>query len=749
MTYSCKRILNFIALLLASLLRLEAADDNMLFTSIFNPGGDRHVRGIMQLPDGRMVFSTFNGIEIYDGNSFTHIPHPEASRSFPLPYYLGHNHLYLTGNRYLWIKDRQNMKCLDLDTETYVADKEGLLKRHGAESGRAGDIFGDALGRLWLITDNAIVNHDSGIRIPYDRKDGSIIDLMADDKYLTLFFNNGITEVYSIPEGRRLSVVPLPDNLRQYKDSPTMMTVATPDGLYQIRNLNGGALLRFNPADCEWSKIMDSGLYLNTLAIDWPDAYITTNHGFIYLDLLDGGTRHLPFINSSSGNILSTEISTIAIDREKGLWLGTLDRGIFHYHPLLFQLHSIPKRNPDKTSGSISSIFFENSDGSVSISDNGVNLLVGLSEKGSPSIKEDRERIAKDHVEFGNNKAFVTSNGSVCVNESDRYDIFINGNMVSDSLNIAPLFSKLYVNGELIIPGKEYNGNRILEKTLSRTDRIVLRPEQNHITVEVAVPFYSASPRDIYVKLENRDSEWLSTKPERTEKRGVRILLSDLRPGDYILRVRLSDAPDAPEAALALKVMHPWWDTPLAYCIYILAAIALVVAGMKLYASIIKKRIAREQREKYLLKRIKNLIEEVDRYKNESAENDSPFLPSSPQSAGSPSDEKDLSDSDKAFIAKAIESVEKNLNTQGYSVEQLSRDLCMDRTGLYRKLTAMLDRSPSIFIRDIRLRNAARLIKEGNLSITEISELTGFSSSSYMSKCFQERYGCRPSEYKD
>mgnify|MGYP000799391407 CR=1 FL=1 len=96
-----------------------------------------------------------------------------------------------------------------------------------------------------------------------------------------------------------------------------------------------------------------------------------------------------------------------------------------------------------------------------------------------------------------------------------------------------------------------------------------------------------------------------------------------------------------------------------------------------------------------------------------------------------------------------IELVEKNLHVPGYSVEQLSRDLCMERTGLYRKLVAMLDQSPSLFIRNIRLQRAAQLILEGSLSITEIAERTGFSSSSYLSKCFQEMYGCRPSEYTE
>ena len=93
--------------------------------------------------------------------------------------------------------------------------------------------------------------------------------------------------------------------------------------------------------------------------------------------------------------------------------------------------------------------------------------------------------------------------------------------------------------------------------------------------------------------------------------------------------------------------------------------------------------------------------------------------------------------------------MEKNLHVPGYSVEQLSRDLCMERTGLYRKLVAMLDQSPTLFTPNIRLQRAAQLILEGSLSITEIAERTGFSSSSYLSKCFQEMYGCRPSEYAE
>lgn len=99
------------------------------------------------------------------------------------------------------------------------------------------------------------------------------------------------------------------------------------------------------------------------------------------------------------------------------------------------------------------------------------------------------------------------------------------------------------------------------------------------------------------------------------------------------------------------------------------------------------------------------------------------------------------------FIQHAISLVEEHLDTPGYNVEQLAADLCMERTGLYKRLTAVLDQTPTLFIRRIRMERAARLLREGRLSIAEIAEQTGFSSASYFSRLFQETYGKKPSEY--
>jgi AraC-like DNA-binding protein len=58
-----------------------------------------------------------------------------------------------------------------------------------------------------------------------------------------------------------------------------------------------------------------------------------------------------------------------------------------------------------------------------------------------------------------------------------------------------------------------------------------------------------------------------------------------------------------------------------------------------------------------------------------------------------------------------------------------------------------MQQSPVAFIRSIRLHRAAHMLQEGNMTVTDIAEHTGFGSTSYFSKCFQKEFGCKPSEY--
>lgn len=96
------------------------------------------------------------------------------------------------------------------------------------------------------------------------------------------------------------------------------------------------------------------------------------------------------------------------------------------------------------------------------------------------------------------------------------------------------------------------------------------------------------------------------------------------------------------------------------------------------------------------------------------------------------------------ILQKAILFVEKNLDNEQYSVEELCRDICMSRMTFYRKIQSLTGQKPTEFIRTIRLRRAAELLRQGSCTVTEVSFATGFSSVSYFSRCFRAMYGVPP-----
>lgn len=111
-------------------------------------------------------------------------------------------------------------------------------------------------------------------------------------------------------------------------------------------------------------------------------------------------------------------------------------------------------------------------------------------------------------------------------------------------------------------------------------------------------------------------------------------------------------------------------------------------------------------------------------------------------------DQITISRADELFVTKIIALVEKNLDNSDYSVEDFSRDMCMSRANLYRKINSITGFTPSEFIRNTRLKKAAELIKEGIYSVVEIAEKVGFNTHSYFTKSFKEMFGMPPVDYQ-
>lgn len=103
---------------------------------------------------------------------------------------------------------------------------------------------------------------------------------------------------------------------------------------------------------------------------------------------------------------------------------------------------------------------------------------------------------------------------------------------------------------------------------------------------------------------------------------------------------------------------------------------------------------------------------------------------------------------DDDFLRQAIRLVEENIANSEYSVEQFSSDLCMSHMNAYRKLRTLTGLAPSDFIRDIRLKKAARLVQQHpDISVAQLAQQVGFKTPSYFTKCFKAKFGVLPKQY--
>jgi DNA-binding response OmpR family regulator/nitrogen-specific signal transduction histidine kinase len=103
---------------------------------------------------------------------------------------------------------------------------------------------------------------------------------------------------------------------------------------------------------------------------------------------------------------------------------------------------------------------------------------------------------------------------------------------------------------------------------------------------------------------------------------------------------------------------------------------------------------------------------------------------------------------DEKFITKCIEVIELNLSESNFSVAELSKEMGLSRTQLFRKLKALLGQTPLEFIYSTRLKRAARLLTEKHFQVSEVAYMTGFSSPASFSTSFRRYFGNSPSHYQ-
>ena len=358
-------------------------------------------------------------------------------------------------------------------------------------------------------------------------------------------------------------------------------------------------------------------------------------------------------------------------------------------------------------------------------------------------------------VVMGGNDGFISIRADLSMPKDDKAQLLLAGIVVNGRQTQDALLDE-NIEGT---PGVSPVGLKTL----------VLKHDENNFTLQLSDLPFADHPTAVYAyRLEGSDHEW-----HYLDKGDLDITYNGLSYGDYHLTVHVVDGEGniGDEVyQLEISVLPPWYLTiwcKLFYLTLLIVGIAWVVN-----AHFVRKQLkeAKKQKEEILEQvqaRMQFYASLADDLKNAAAhqsfEEVNHLVVSNLDVNASAGDsesamivnfngqqttpEVEMDELDKKLLNQIREMIEENMVDSDFNVSMLQEKMGMGNKQLYRKLKAITGQTPVEYIRDMRMQKAAKLLKSGKFSVSEVMYTVGFSNSSYFSKCFSKAFGMTPTEF--
>ena len=284
-------------------------------------------------------------------------------------------------------------------------------------------------------------------------------------------------------------------------------------------------------------------------------------------------------------------------------------------------------------------------------------------------------------------------------------------------------------------PATNYHAPTLTRFTLSANrqqpiaDRFTLDYADNSFTLEFSLFDYLNADNITYQYRLNGSQTWM-----QTDEGSNLLTFNHLQPGHYQIEVRALGVGRRVSEVTTLRVTirQPWYQSTWAYVFY-----ALLIAS---FGGLVAFSWNRYQAEKRLHLTINDLRSNM-RWLREK------FF-GSLEEKGDIKQVKVKGNND-ALMERVVRCVNDNLSNPDFSVEMLTSEVGISRAQLHRKMKEMTGLSTSEFIRNLRLEQASRLIREGKINITQVAYSVGFNNQAHFSTVFKKHFGMTPTEYAD
>jgi len=108
----------------------------------------------------------------------------------------------------------------------------------------------------------------------------------------------------------------------------------------------------------------------------------------------------------------------------------------------------------------------------------------------------------------------------------------------------------------------------------------------------------------------------------------------------------------------------------------------------------------------------------------------------------------EIKSQEEIFMQHLIQLMNDNIDNFELNIDYLASELGMSRTVFFNKLKSLTGYSPVEFVREVRFERAAEYIRNSQLTVSEISYQVGIEDPRYFSRCFKQKFGLTPSEYR-
>ncbi len=451
--------------------------------------------------------------------------------------------------------------------------------------------------------------------------------------------------------------------------------------------------------------------FVGTCPIDGQWTVVYTQNGAFMLDTR--ADTLAAFAPADDISQYATKYNCMLRDREGRLWIGT-QNGLFEATGLPQRKEGEPEPTVRKTEGlrnnCIRSLVMDGdghvwagtSCGIARITPTVVNL--GPEDGVPPVATMERAACLADDGQL----VFVLSGG--------RALAFRPAQLIATAQPHPVVITSLRVNGE------ERQGS-----SLSLSHR------ENHIALRFSTLDYASPSHNSYrYRLWPIEQQWNMSSDGSGQATAT---YTALPPGSYRFEVQasaLAAGAWGDSTVTEIEIRQPLWMTWWAKMAYALTALALGLLLIHLY---LKKR--RQQIERKNEERVNHLFELRDAARRQFAQS----VSVEPEKITANKEEEEL-------VEKMLKAIGEHMDDIDYTVDLLAGDMGMSRASLYKKTQQMLGITPNDFLRNVRLKHAARLLAETSHPVNQVSLMVGFQTSRYFSQCFRQMFGVTPTEYR-